>query len=261
MTNKSKIILEKIIVAPDYFLLADYFSRSEKSFINWKNRELDRIEKKYGSKCILKIKQLKVPVSKVEEDQMKKKLPEREYKQWDKNQFKCFLAFFELGDIARSQKAFYYSFFIYLISYFEHNLNKICLDYYKKHIQTLKLKDLAGTGLNRALNYMEKVCNFKLPNKIPINELLLMRDIRNCLAHAGGEINDEKLLKSLAKEKKLKILNEDDVKSLYFESAYCREGIKKIEKFTRILIRKNRGHLWNWQFSVLNFRPRCIIRR
>ncbi len=245
----SRKILEKISVAPDYFLLADYFLRLEKYFTDWKDGELTRIEKKYGSRCILKIKQKKVPVSEAKESRMKKLLSKQAYKQWEKNELKCFLAFVEVGDVAENERAFYYSFFIYLISYLEHNLNKICSDYHKQYNPNLKLKDLAGTGLNRALGYMEKVCKFKLPNKALINKVLLMRDIRNCLAHAGGEISDSKLLKIIKKERSIRVLNEDDGKSLYFKSAYCKESIRRVRNFIKILTRGNRSHLWNWEFS------------
>jgi len=174
---------------------------------------------------------------------MKKRLSARQYGRWRKDRLKCFLALVEVGDMGENSKSFYYSFFIYLVSYLEHIMNKVCQEYCKRYSFSLQLKDISGTGLNRALNYIEKVCKLNLPDKELVNKILLMRDIRNCLAHAGGEVSDPNLLKILLKERGVKIFDEYCGKTIDFTSLYCSHGIKNIEKFIRTLIQKNKNHL------------------
>lgn len=84
------------------------------------------------------------------------------------------------------------SVFITQYSYIEHILDGVCVFYATNTGSPLKLKDLNGTGIERAKNYISKYMGVSLP--FGANEWGKIKDyakIRNKIVHSGIDINEE----------------------------------------------------------------------
>lgn len=244
----SKIILEKISVAPKFFLYHEYFDKLHKFFKNWISKESAKIARKYGSECMKRIDNNEIPIDEETELKMKKTLKGKDLKVWEKKEFNCFLAFVEINDIENHSKAFYYSFLIYIFSEFENIVNGICREYAYESRLNIRLNDIAGRGIERAITYMKKVAKFNLPEQKLISDIFLIRDIRNCLAHSGGEIDDNILLNRIKQNKLISVLNQDysSKKEIRFNENYCKHAVDLIEKFLLTLVKNNPKYLWHW---------------
>jgi len=51
---------------------------------------------------------------------------------------------------------------------------------------------MRGSGINRAILFLEKILGFSLPDQKLYEELKILNEVRNCLAHSGGEITEKK---------------------------------------------------------------------
>lgn len=96
--------------------------------------------------------------------------------------------------------------FLVLYSLFEYVLNEICYVIEKKSSLNLKLKDIHGTGIERARDYLVKVARVEKPFKSKHwQRAKLLSDIRNKIVHSNGEI-DERMISNLKEDMDKKII-------------------------------------------------------
>lgn len=146
----------------------------------------------------------------------------------------------EFGQVHRSS--------IFLRSYalLERILNYVCEDFADWNQEKLKVKDLHGSGIERAKNYLTKLHDFDFVSKNQYWDLLLQYGkIRNLYAHTYGDLPDDeqkrtqikkdiKILKSVTAKDGGIVLEVDFVKefltvlSNFFESFF-----RKIEEYTQ----------------------------
>jgi hypothetical protein len=75
--------------------------------------------------------------------------------------------------------------------YFEHELDKLCLLYQSEKLFRLNLSDLNGKGVERSINYLEKVAGIDASKKSKEwNHIKRIQKIRNVIAHQDGKLND-----------------------------------------------------------------------
>jgi len=55
----------------------------------------------------------------------------------------------------------------------------------------INVRDMRGSGINRAILFLEKILGFSLPDQKLYEELKILNEVRNCLAHSGGEITEK----------------------------------------------------------------------
>ena len=143
---------------------------------------------------------------------------------------------------------FYSSFVITIFSFIEHELNRICSIPPTKDKPKIVLRDIHGKGIKRAKTFMEKVCDFDLPKEDLWKELEKINEIRNCLVHSGGELNDSNkdLINHIEKSGKIKIEENriTKIKRISITKNYCSFVIEIIEKYLLILIDKNVESRW-----------------
>ena len=110
----------------------------------------------------------------------------------------------------------------------------------------VKLEDLHGQGIDRAMLYLTKIADF---NWDQVNGswayLKLVQKLRNALAHKGGHLkdSDKKLLNFIEKSNHLKIeiirnANSPDLcdeKRIVISSGFINELIEKMELFFKNL--------------------------
>ena len=75
--------------------------------------------------------------------------------------------------------------------YFEHELDKLCLLYQSEKLFRLNLSDLNGKGVERSINYLEKVAGIDASKKSKEwNHIKRIQKIRNVIVHQDGKLND-----------------------------------------------------------------------
>lgn len=139
---------------------------------------------------------------------------------------------------------FYSSFVICIFSYFEHTLDTICRNFAVKNKSDITLNDMKGKGIHRARLYMKKICKFTLPNNDLWSFVVKLGNIRNCLAHAGGEISDADYLsfKSyVSVVHGLKIWEHPDIRLIQVQKEYCLEVVNIIKEYLAKLDKDNRN--------------------
>jgi len=146
---------------------------------------------------------------------------------------------------------FYSSFIITIFSFVEHELDRICSTFSVRNKSKIVLRDMHGKGIQRAKLFMEKVCNFTLPEENLWEKLEQINEIRNHLIHSGGEINSDKrslidYIKNLG-ETKIKI--EEDIAAkinrIEITKGYCSFVVGITEEYLLTLIDKNvQGERW-----------------
>lgn len=89
----------------------------------------------------------------------------------------------------------------------EHELNGLVYILSSSLETDLKLKDVAGSGVNRAFRYMEKVAGYDLTGLGEERSFISnLGRLRNCIAHAGGVLPDsesDKLVRFVQQEQGL----------------------------------------------------------
>jgi len=100
-------------------------------------------------------------------------------------------------------------------------------------------------GIKRAKLFMEKVCDFTLPDEQLWKELERMRLIRNCLVHSGGETNNREIINYAKKAGKIKIEEKPHLKITIIKATkdYCSYAINIIENYLLTLLDKNKDKL------------------
>ena len=76
-------------------------------------------------------------------------------------------------------------------SYFEHELDKLCLLYQSEKSFKLNLSDLNGKGVKRSINYLEKVAGIDTSKESEEwDHITKIQKIRNVIVHQSGKLND-----------------------------------------------------------------------
>ena len=76
-------------------------------------------------------------------------------------------------------------------SYFEHELDKLCMLYQSEKSFKLALSDINGKGIDRSITYLEKVAGIdvhKTSNEW--NHIKKIQNIRNVIVHQDGKLHD-----------------------------------------------------------------------
>ena len=85
-----------------------------------------------------------------------------------------------------------YAQFLVAFATFEDALNRLCQFAQSRYAHRLSFRDLADQGVRRAANYFRKVVGYAAPFITPDwNRVLVLAELRNTLAHAGGRLSDE----------------------------------------------------------------------
>lgn len=83
--------------------------------------------------------------------------------------------------------------FIAMYGDFEGYVNQICNSYKEEKGFILEAKDLRGEGIQRAVNYLEKIVGLNnIKNSTEWNEIMRWNSIRNILVHNNGVIKNQK---------------------------------------------------------------------
>ncbi|MDO8524456.1 MAG: hypothetical protein Q7R99_02400 [bacterium] len=245
-----KDILKKIFVAPHFFIYHEYFDMMQKFFENQTSKEVKQIKTKYGKNCLKRISKGEIPISKEEELRKEQVLSAKQFKRWNERETDCFLAYVELNDVASKSKAFYNSFIIFLFADFENILDDVCNQYFIKNNPVVSLKDVVGKGIERSLKYLEKVAGFDMPKDRLYSDLVLIRDIRNCLVHAGGETTDHSLIRRI-KDSKYIFTFKCEYSSnqiIGFKREYCKYAVNLIENYLS-LNSSLKPNTWRYRIS------------
>jgi hypothetical protein len=76
-------------------------------------------------------------------------------------------------------------------SYFEHELDQLCLLYQSEKSFRLALSDLNGKGIDRSISYLEKVAGLYVHRASPVwKDIKNIQKIRNLIVHGGGRLRD-----------------------------------------------------------------------
>lgn len=85
-----------------------------------------------------------------------------------------------------------YSLLLTLVSIFEEAVNTLCRVHKELRQLTVELKNIKGTGLERAAKYLKEVVGISGFKDDPSWEYITtIRDCRNMVVHNGGRIKDE----------------------------------------------------------------------
>ncbi len=78
-----------------------------------------------------------------------------------------------------------------ICGYFEHQLDKLCMQYQSEKSFKLALSDINGKGIDRSATYLEKVAGIdvhKTSNEW--NQIKKIQKIRNVIVHQDGKLHD-----------------------------------------------------------------------
>lgn len=131
---------------------------------------------------------------------------------------------------------------VFLLAYgmFEKNLNEIARTAGSGIGIKLKMNDLNGQGIERAKNYLSKVCEVTEPFKsLEWQMIKNFAKLRNLIAHASGELDLSKaehkqILQYCRKQEKIKLKNyspECEFAEVELSMAYVIDTIKCLRKF------------------------------
>jgi hypothetical protein len=126
------------------------------------------------------------------------------------------------------------SVFLSLYSFLENQLVLLCKQIQSRKRITLSVNDLNGSGIEKASKYLKKVAGIDFPdNAKEWTYIKHCNQLRNCLVHNGGIVNEEnkKLLKAIETIPSVKAKNNLLEKGLQLEKEFCLGFIKNIESF------------------------------
>ena len=163
-----------------------------------------------------------------------------EFYEFSKNEF------FHINDLFPSLQ--WMSTFLLAYGVFENRLNKICLLANRTSCSTSSLHDIKGKGIERAKDYLSKVCRAKAPYNTPEwQKIKTLSKIRNVLVHASGDLNlDNKSHKEVfnesKKDKTIQITNHDEmlnIASIQLTSEFVFRAIETFHSFLNTVCRTN----------------------
>ena len=80
-----------------------------------------------------------------------------------------------------------------LTGYFEHELDKLCQQFQVEKAFSLSLSDLAGSGIARSTNYLEKVAGIDAhKTSREWNQIKNIQKVRNLIVHQDGQLIDSR---------------------------------------------------------------------
>ena len=102
-----------------------------------------------------------------------------------------------------------------LCSYFEHELDKLCLLYQSEKSLDISYTDLREMGVDRSTRYLEKVAGINVhQTSQEWNDIKNIQKIRNALVHRGDKLqdhNDETFARFVKKAKSLSRTEEEEI--------------------------------------------------
>lgn len=132
--------------------------------------------------------------------------------------------------------------FVSILSYLEHELFSLChrLQHNKK--RNLGVKDLSGSGIEQAANYLEKVCEVREFRKDKFwQDVMKLQKLRNVVVHRNGILKDiqgkndpDKDIRSYALEHGL--LPDASSVELVLTKSFCLEAIETVGSVLWIVI-------------------------
>jgi hypothetical protein len=133
------------------------------------------------------------------------------------------------------------SLFLALYADCEMYLNYQCYELQRIKEFSLSLKDLSGSGIIRARNYLTKVAQINFPNGKEWQEIQTYGKLRNCFAHNDGELtnlseSEAKFLKEYALNNPYLEVKEASVTYIEIKKGFCEEALKIFDAFTVQLI-------------------------
>ncbi|WP_366924739.1 hypothetical protein MFMK1_001734 [Metallumcola ferriviriculae] len=94
---------------------------------------------------------------------------------------------------ARAIPLSYYSLVLVMVSLLEEAFNTLCRAYCIINKYQIVQKDMAGQGLERAVNYLEKVASVRgIKSDTQWEYVKTIRDARNMVVHNGGRVTGKK---------------------------------------------------------------------
>jgi hypothetical protein len=101
-----------------------------------------------------------------------------------------------------------YSSVVLIHAVFETLLHEFCSEIEKQRTLPVTLKDMHGKGLDRARLYLTKVARIKVADLSQWQELRKLQLVRECIAHAYGNIDE---LRDKGQQNQIKALEKDGV--------------------------------------------------
>jgi hypothetical protein len=145
-----------------------------------------------------------------------------------------------------------YGFVVIVFSLLEERLNHICEELGKlMNGIAVSHEDMAGSGIRRALLYMNKVLGLDVPlhgkeakewgNVKEWQEIRVLQEIRNSIAHNAGKLGEEKKHQTVRKyaQQHPDYLEIDEQGRLHVRPAYYGHVLDRLERFFRLLYKKN----------------------
>mgnify|MGYP001577701056 CR=1 FL=1 len=139
-----------------------------------------------------------------------------------------------------------YSFVVLLQIIIESRTRGVCNSIADRRSFSLKEKDLKGASLERLKTYLEKVAQVRLPDEKTLQEVNDIQKVRNCIVHAGGELElskDKARLIQLVKESNGISVDEDGYLLVSLEY-YSRAIQSASELFEQIFEAAGFGPMW-----------------
>lgn len=137
---------------------------------------------------------------------------------------------------AEFENTLFSSFFIMIYSHMETELIRYCRDLEKRDPQRVKLSDLAGkSGVVKSMNYLTKVqqIEFSLENSLEWMRIKGFQNLRNCIVHSQGSLDEFEKRDELSKFIRLKdskIKLQDDAICI-LDRDFCSDALVTMEKF------------------------------
>ncbi len=112
--------------------------------------------------------------------------------------------------------------FVYIYAFFEASMEDLCHYLYEKNNYPKRLSEIKGIGIERSKNYLKKYSgvHFNLFNK-EWQTLKEFNKVRNCIIHAGGNVN-----KSREKDKLEEVFKKPLAKSVIQPDTFIPPNIK-----------------------------------
>lgn len=132
--------------------------------------------------------------------------------------------------------------FVSILSYLEHEMFSLCARLQKNKKHVLGVKDLSGSGIEQAANYLEKVCEVREFRKDQVwGDVVKLQKLRNIVAHRSGILRDhqgkndpDKEIRTYALAKGL--LADSSAVELVLTKSFCFEAIETVQGILWILI-------------------------
>jgi len=125
---------------------------------------------------------------------------------------------------------------ITLCSYFEHELDKLCLLYQSEKAFRLGLSDLKGKGIDRYVAYLEKVVGLNVcrTSKEWI-EIKNIQMVRNALVHNGRKVRAEDERAFVQFANKVNSLSRDDAAEIVVGSGFLSYVVQTYGRYFKLL--------------------------